>query len=132
MTRVVDANVILYALLDERRRALAFQALEAERPIAPDFLSLEVGHVLTKYVRSQAISLNLAKELYSQVSKLVDLKPSMHLASSAFDLALQHQHSIYDCLYLALAINARCSILTADRRLAKLVLKLQIKTIEFT
>jgi len=36
---------------------------------------------------------------------------------SALDLALNNQMSLWDCVYLALAIEHDCPLITADRRL---------------
>jgi predicted nucleic acid-binding protein len=35
----------------------------------------------------------------------------------ALDLSLQYQLSLWDCVYLALALEHDCPVLTADRRL---------------
>jgi predicted nucleic acid-binding protein len=35
----------------------------------------------------------------------------------ALDLALQYRLSLWDCVYLALALERDCPVLTADRRL---------------
>jgi predicted nucleic acid-binding protein len=38
------------------------------------------------------------------------------LRERAFELALETNSSIYDCLYLALAETLKCRMVTADRR----------------
>jgi len=46
--------------------------------------------------------------------RLVDTRP---LLSRALDLSLRNQMSLWDCVYLALALERGCPFLTADRRL---------------
>jgi predicted nucleic acid-binding protein len=41
------------------------------------------------------------------------------LLSRALELALHYQMSLWDCVYLALAIEHDCPLITADRRLFK-------------
>ncbi len=45
---------------------------------------------------------------------LYDMRPRLPLA---LDLSLQHQLSLGDAVYLALAIEHNCSLITADSRL---------------
>jgi predicted nucleic acid-binding protein len=44
------------------------------------------------------------------------LLDSPSLDTSALGLALAHGHPVYDCLYLALALERRCDLITADER----------------
>jgi predicted nucleic acid-binding protein len=46
--------------------------------------------------------------------------PLRPLTAAALRLAVQHNHPIYDCYYLAAAILNDCELATADRRLAAL------------
>ena len=47
----------------------------------------------------------------------VSLVESRSLFDSAFATALQHNRSFYDALYVALALNRGCQLVTADERL---------------
>lgn len=47
----------------------------------------------------------------------VTAMPNKMLAPAAGELALQLDHSIYDCFYLATAQRLECRVVTADRRL---------------
>ena len=48
--------------------------------------------------------------------------PLRQLTDIAFGLALEFDHPVYDCYYLAAAIRRDCAIVTADRRLYDLAL----------
>lgn len=43
--------------------------------------------------------------------------PSILLISAALDIATRCNRTVYDSLYLALAMSQRCRLVTADRRL---------------
>ena len=46
----------------------------------------------------------------------VRLLPSQLIVKQALLIAHAERHSIYDCLYLASAVQARCRLITADDR----------------
>ncbi|MGH7200511.1 MAG: type II toxin-antitoxin system VapC family toxin, partial [Planctomycetaceae bacterium] len=46
---------------------------------------------------------------------------SEQLWEDAYQLAVAHQRSVYDSLYLALSAREQCSFVTADERLANAV-----------
>ena len=56
-----------------------------------------------------------AQQAYADIAQDA---PTFHatvaLVDDAFQLALQHHRAVYDCLYLALAINQQCQLITAD------------------
>jgi len=119
---VVDASVAVKWLLREDHRPIAL--LLQDRYVsgevvllAPLLLLLEVGNVLAKRVRrgelQPAVAQSCFAELLADAPVLVE---SGEIAESAFRLALAHQQPIYDCLYLALALDRRCDLITADEK----------------
>ncbi len=48
---------------------------------------------------------------------LLDARTTKHLTTQACGLALDHDRSVYDALYVALAVDEGCQLVTADRRL---------------
>ncbi len=46
--------------------------------------------------------------------RLFDMRPRLF---AALEMSLQCQLSLWDCVYLALALEHDCPVLTADRRL---------------
>jgi predicted nucleic acid-binding protein len=88
--------------------------------LAPDLIVPEFANVLWKRVRRHECSRPAAAEIL--VLWEVDcprLVASSELAARAFGLANELDQSVYDCLYLALAIDMDASLATADRRLAR-------------
>lgn len=86
-------------------------------PPAPDILVVEVGSVLWRRVRQGSLQTRQAELLYATFNRIRPiLKPLPDLCAHAFELALTYQHSVYDCLYLALALERHCDLVTADEK----------------
>lgn len=125
MRTVVDASVAAKWYFPESGQASAAALLvdgnEGRRElIAPDLIDLELANVLWKRVRSQECSEEFARE----VLELWDtdrprLIASRWLVARALDLAVRLDHSVYDCLYLAAAIEYGAALATADYRLER-------------
>jgi len=123
MNLVLDASVAVKWLVKEPGSEEAQALLELCRlgkyaPIAPDLLLVEVGSVLSKRVRQGSMKASQAEFQFARFNRIRPvLKPLLNLAGQAFRLALVHQHSIYDSLYVALALEAQCDLVTADEKL---------------
>ena len=105
---------------NDRHKALALQDLYAEEKlklIAPQILIIEVASVLAKRCRREELTPGAAHRCFEQL--LEDspaLHSSEHLNRAAFRLAVEHRRPIYDCLYLALALDHDCDLVTADEK----------------
>jgi predicted nucleic acid-binding protein len=124
MRYVVDASVVAKALLREADSAVADALIESHRDgrcslLAPEIIVAEVANALWKrsHIRQQ-ISADEARELLSDFLSLgLFLTPTSTLASAALQIATRESHSVYDCLYVALAESAACPFVTADEKL---------------
>ncbi|HKS96568.1 MAG TPA: type II toxin-antitoxin system VapC family toxin [Terriglobia bacterium] len=123
MTIIVDASVAakwLFAEPDTRQaRALLDDARVGRLTmLAPDLLPVEVASSLWKRVYRQGLE---AEEVWAQYNRFLRVCPALvrisSLTDTALRLALANKHSVYDCLYVALALETQCSLLTADERL---------------
>ena len=85
----------------------------------PDLFWPEFGNVLWRAVRLGRISIESADEA---VGSLLDLgiptSPSGPILPEAFSIAVNFQRSVYDAVYVALAVSAKRLLITADERLA--------------
>ena len=122
-TFVLDCSVAAKWILPEPGRAPALELFERYASgqvllIAPDILLAEFASLVAKRNRRKQISAGQAHEAFSLMTrsapKLFDTRPRL---SRALDLSLQHQLSLWDCVYLALALEHDCPVLTADLRL---------------
>jgi predicted nucleic acid-binding protein len=86
---------------------------------APEFFfDLEIANVLWKKVQRTEISRSDADLILSQLPALpVTRHAGSPLLPSAFDLADRTQRTVYDCVYLALAVQLSGRMVTADQRL---------------
>lgn len=118
--RVVDASVILSAVLPEIHTEAALSALAlVDKSYAPDLLPYETTSALCARVAREDLSVEEADAKRRELRDMpVVLSPAHDLDALAFALANEMGHSVYDCFYLALAIEMECSLLTLDRRLA--------------
>jgi predicted nucleic acid-binding protein len=87
--------------------------------IVPDVFWVEVGNVLWKGTRQsrwrQDEAQTVAADLQGRGFTTV---PSLALLPEALKIAFAHGRAVYDCLYVALAVQSRSDLITADERLA--------------
>lgn len=117
---VVDASAVVCALLGEAHAEEALTRLaSAPTRFAPDLITAEIASALHKRARCGDLTADEA-ELKRTESQLLPLHivPIRGLDERALALAFMLDHSVYDCFYLALAIDKGCPVLTCDRHLA--------------
>jgi predicted nucleic acid-binding protein len=124
---VVDASVAVKWCLPAQNELFTAQAqslLNSYRVgdlqfVVPDLFFLEVANALWKAVWKGTIDGPWAEKSYAE---MVDLEiptiASPEFVPRALALAIDHGHTVYDSLYLALALHSRVDLITADERLA--------------
>ncbi len=115
---VVDSSVAVKWVLTEDLAADAQRVLASGLELhAPDIFLLELDNVLCKRVRRGEMTLKDAA-LNRDVVRCfpVKLSPFRDLLKKAFEVANETKRSMYDTLYLALAVQLKCKMVTADRR----------------
>jgi predicted nucleic acid-binding protein len=119
---VVDASVAVKWLIPEDDSPHAWRIQEKYQDeqldiVAPYLVISEVANVLWKRARRGDLSVEAARRAYAQFLRdspvLLD---SNIVSNAALGLALAHHRPFYDCLYLALALDQRCDLVTADER----------------
>jgi predicted nucleic acid-binding protein len=116
---VVDTSVVMKWYLPEVGSAEAAPLLERHHPlIAPDLLIAEFGNVIWKKVRNGELARAEAEEVVDAFisSTPVELRPASLFLRPALDLAIRWQCTVYDALYLAVALAEACPFITADTR----------------
>ena len=119
MKWVIDASVAAKWLAPEAESANADRLLDDEL-LVPDLLFPEVANVLwKKQVRDEmdAGAAGAASRWLLQLPLQVHGCDSFMTQATALSTRLRHP--AYDCFYLALAWQARCPLVTADRRLVE-------------
>jgi predicted nucleic acid-binding protein len=116
---VVDASVAAKWYFPEELSAAADILLEGPGELlAPDVLVLEIAQLAWKRARRGEIGEAAADRIVAELRRVpLALKPTAELASAALPLALHRGFTLTDAFYVALAVQADCPVLTADRRL---------------
>jgi predicted nucleic acid-binding protein len=124
---VVDASVAVKWCLPARDESLVSEAEEllasyrtgAEQFLVPDLFWLEVANALWKAVWKQKIDSETAARSFRVVSDLkIPTISSVDLVPLALQLAVTHRRTVYDSVYVALALRVKANLITADERLA--------------
>jgi predicted nucleic acid-binding protein len=113
---VVDASVAVKWVVDEEGSEAAAE-LAIEDLEAPDLLYVEAANVLwTKAQRRELTEAEAAERLALLLEAPLRLIPSKGLLERAQALAFELEHPVYDCVYLALALDRDTELVTADGR----------------
>jgi predicted nucleic acid-binding protein len=124
---VVDASVAVKWCLPAHDEEFVPQAEEIlasyrtgrELFLVPDLFWLEIGNALWKAVLKQKINPEMAGRNFRTICDLkIPTIPSFDLVPHALRLAVTHRRTVYDSVYVALALRAKANLITADERLA--------------
>jgi predicted nucleic acid-binding protein len=115
---VVDSSVAVKWFVQEAGSAEALALVAPGRVLlAPDLLIAEVSSILTQKIRSGEFPADGLGDALEELTATVSLVSSVDLAVDGQRLALGYGTSLYDCLFLALAIREEAILATADRRI---------------
>lgn len=113
---IVDASVAAkwFAVdeVDADRAAL----VTTRRLAAPDLIIPELTNALWAKRRRGEFNGPIRPDRLRTL--ITDLVPTLDLAEHALALAVKLDHPAYDCFYLALALQRRSTLVTADTRFA--------------
>lgn len=123
MKVTVDASVAVkwFFAEDHREEARYLLAPRIER-YAPDLLPVEFANVIWKKARRREIA--SATPFLDGIAKLpevVQINRGAAMLRDATETALRIGHPVYDSLYIACATLTGSVLVTADRRLAKVI-----------
>lgn len=117
--RIIDASVIATAFFQEELEEIAWTLLASDCSLlAPGMIIEEVGNVIWKKFRRKEIDENEASQLLTDFLHLpLQITPSIYLIESALEIAMKKDRTVYDSLYIALAVRTESVMVTADKRL---------------
>jgi predicted nucleic acid-binding protein len=117
---VVDANVIVYAVVESERTALAKKiAAKDSRWILPPLWRFEVTSSLVTLIRGKALDSNRAATALREADELSSNREVAVQQQAVLDTALLFNLSAYDAQYIALARRFKIKCVTADQRILK-------------
>lgn len=124
---VVDASVAIKWYLPENGESLVDQALalldkydnKEVRFVVPDLFYVEIANAIWKAVRVGRVPQEFGDQaLVLLTQRKFPAVPSLKLLERAFPIAMDYGRTVYDSLYVALAVQAKTQLITADERLA--------------
>jgi predicted nucleic acid-binding protein len=124
---VLDASVAVKWVIPSANETLCAESLRLLKGyvdgdtdfVVPDVFWAEVGNVLWKGVRQRRWSRTFAEGAASEIKDRNFFTVSTQtLLPAALKIALVYDRSVYDCLYVAMAIQFKAEMITADERLA--------------
>lgn len=88
--------------------------------LAPDIFTVETMHALTKAERQGRIDEGDGWTLWKSImTDCPDLHDHLSLLQRAYEIASHARIGIYDCVYVTLAEQEGCDMITADEKLVK-------------
>lgn len=83
-----------------------------------DFARIEVANTLVKHCRVGNVDMEQALRANEHLLHMCDWQPACEWIPDAVATAVEHRHSVYDCLYVALARSLNVPLITGDKRLS--------------
>jgi predicted nucleic acid-binding protein len=117
---VVDSSVAIKWYVPEALSAEALRVRSSGTTLhAPDFLDVEVAAIVWKKIRRGVMTRTVADGILADLAVLgiITYHATGPLVGPAFDLADQTGRTVYDCLYLALAVQLGGVMVTGDEKL---------------
>ena len=123
MKYVLDASVAAYWVLRNPLQAKALKLRTEYQQnihelIAPSHFPGEIANALTKAERQKLIPVGKARRL---IQDILNTPPVLYAMDSLFyravEISSQTRTGFYDCLYVALAEQENCELVTADDKL---------------
>jgi predicted nucleic acid-binding protein len=117
---VLDASVVATAFFPEEHSPVARKLLSAPHDFAaPDLLYAETANVIWKRHGKGELDAAEARAMVEDLLTLpIRIVPARDLVTPALELALRTRRTVYDCLYLALAVESKAVLVTGDRKFA--------------
>jgi predicted nucleic acid-binding protein len=117
---VVDASLVIKWFVPEIHSDVARRWLDASHDyVAPDLLLLEVANVVSKKVQRQELDGIEARQLVMDLERVaVESVPTRSLLQDALSVALTAGITVYDAMYLTLAVRLDTEVITGHDRFA--------------
>lgn len=123
---VIDASIAVKWYIPEHSSESTLLYLDLYKQnqallIAPDLIIAEVGNVIWKKVTLQEITAEEARQISDLFANFCPIKlfSGNKLLPTAMELSLNLNLTIYDSLYLSLAVSEEAIMVTADKEIKK-------------
>jgi predicted nucleic acid-binding protein len=132
---VVDSSVVIKWFVPEPLSAESRRVLDGYQSgsfmlIAPDLLAAEIGNIVWKKYCFQGLAKADAEQIITSFREVdIEFTPAAELLSEALRIAMIHERTVYDSLYIALSERENCDYITADKTLVNEMSKSFPKTV---
>lgn len=118
---VVDTSVAIKWFIPEVHSDAALSVTRLRQQLhVPAFMTMELGNVIAKKIRRKELTREDGNTILKELRHLpLQQHADERLFPAAYELALDTQQSLYDCLYLSLAEAVDGRLITADRKFYK-------------
>ncbi|MFK8083866.1 MAG: type II toxin-antitoxin system VapC family toxin [Granulosicoccus sp.] len=117
---VVDTNIIAYLFLPSDASIHSQRLLELDSDwTAPVLWRSEMRNVLLQYVRKNLLTLSESIRVQSEAEQLMLNNEFDSVSRTVIELAATSECSAYDCEFVALAVDQRIPLITADKKLVR-------------
>ena len=119
--KIADASVVYKWYVTENETREALDLLEdfnsgIEKLAVPDLILYELANALRYSRKLNAKDVESALENFTSLGMEI-ITPNEALLKEAVRLAINHDVTVYDAVYVALAKSLGCELITADKKL---------------
>lgn len=116
--KVIDSSALIKYLTKEEN----WQKIEnhiKEGCVTLDLAIKETANALMKKTLKNEVDIKTAKQIIAHLSKIVKIMPQEEQFEKALETSTKHKITIYDALFIALAVNTNQPLITSDRKQAE-------------
>ncbi len=127
MKYVIDSSVMVKWVLTEPDSDKALRLRDDLRNavhelLSPDIFTVEAAHALTRAERQLRVPVGQARTLFLDILTTPPrVFPFQPLLLRAIDLSSTVRIGVYDCIYVALAEQENCDLVSADTTLVRVL-----------
>jgi predicted nucleic acid-binding protein len=118
---VIDASVLVKLFFEEDHSEAAERWVQTTSELlAPELIWAEAANVVWKRSRRGDLDREDASEIAAHMLRLpLQTRPSADLLPDAIELALRFDRTVYDSLYVVLAVKTKSVVISGDKRLVR-------------
>jgi predicted nucleic acid-binding protein len=102
-----------------------------EGVVTLDLAIKELSNALWKKVRRAEMSIDIARSILEDLitNKAIPIESEDKYLDKAFEIAVEHGITVYDSLFIAMALKRSLDLITCDENQASIARKLGVKTL---
>lgn len=126
--KVIDSSALIKYIAKEGGWESVERHLK-EGCVTLDLALKEVANALVKKMLREEVDLSTAQKIMSHMPKIVKTVSQVEHLQRALEIALKNRLTVYDALFIALAINTSAPLVTSNREQARASRECSLATI---